>query len=121
MARTGRPRFIFDEEKLEEIRELAAEGGTIEEISKAVGCSHSTMQKSPEAMEAYHIGQNDMKLSLRHWQFLQAKSGNVQMLIWLGKIVLGQKDKTEVENTVRMLDAEIVIGGEETDADNRQT
>lgn len=120
MARPGRPRFIFDEDKLAEIRELASEGGTLVEIARAIGCSKPTMQANKAAMEAYHDGQNDMKISLRHWQFLQAKNGNPQMLIWLGKIALGQKEKTEIENTVRMVDAEIVIGGEESDADNRQ-
>ena len=36
-----------------------------------------------------------MKLSLRHWQMNAAKSGNVQMLIWLGKQYLGQRDAVE--------------------------
>ena len=116
MARTGRPKFVFDEDKLADIKDLASEGATLEEISKAVGCAKSTICANQSAMDAYHDGQNDMKISLRPWQFMQAKSGNVQMLIWLGKIVLGQKEKTEIENTIRMMDAEIVIGGE-PDAD----
>ena len=36
-----------------------------------------------------------MKLSLRHWQFNAARGGNIQMLIWLGKQYLGQRDTVE--------------------------
>ena len=113
----GRPRFVFDKDKLADITDLASEGATMEEICRYVGCSKTTFCANEEAMNAYHDGQNDMKISLRHWQMMQAKSGNVQMLIWLGKIVLGQKEKTEIENTIRMMDAEIVIGGEGPDED----
>lgn len=52
-------------------------------------------------------GVQESKLSLRHWQFLQAKSGNVQMLIWLGKNMLGQADsvKNEDNKAVEKLDS----------------
>ena len=60
-----------------------------------------------KAMEAYRWGVQESKLSLRHWQFLQAKSGNVQMLIWLGKNMLGQADnvKNEDNKAVEKLDS----------------
>lgn len=36
------------------------------------------------------------RLSLRMWQFQNAKNGNVAMQIWLGKNILDQKDRTEI-------------------------
>ena len=44
-----------------------------------------------------------MKNSLREKQYDVAMSGNVSMLIWLGKQVLGQSDKQEVEH-IRPID-----------------
>lgn len=41
----------------------------------------------------------DAKPSLRKWQWQAAKSGNVAMLIWLGKQHLGQSDKQNIETT----------------------
>jgi hypothetical protein len=35
-------------------------------------------------------------MSLRQWQLKKAKEGNVVMLIWLGKQMLGQQDKTQL-------------------------
>lgn len=98
----GRPRFAWSEERLDTVRELASEGATIAEIALAVGCADSTMRASKIAMSAFHDGQNDMRLSLRHWQFLQAKSGNTQMLIWLGKNVLGQTDSVKENDNAAM-------------------
>lgn len=40
-----------------------------------------------------------MRTSLRRMQWSKAKEGNVTMMIWLGKQVLGQKDR--VEETLR--------------------
>lgn len=37
------------------------------------------------------------KTSLRRAQFKKALGGNATMLIWLGKQMLGQKDKTEID------------------------
>lgn len=40
-----------------------------------------------------------MKTSLRRLQWKKASEGNVAMLIWLGKQILGQKER--VEETIR--------------------
>ena len=40
------------------------------------------------------------KISLRRKQMDVALSGNVSMLIWLGKQYLGQKDKTETDTKI---------------------
>ena len=79
----------------DEIRELASEGNTLEDISDLVGVSAEVIENTPEYKQAYEIGMVDMRCSLRHWQFQSAKSGNTTMLIWLGKIILGQKEETQ--------------------------
>jgi len=38
----------------------------------------------------------NLKVSLRRWQVRKARQGNVQMLIWLGKQLLGQRDKHDL-------------------------
>ena len=42
-------------------------------------------------------GWNKGKTSLRSWQMMSAKNGNVTMQIFLGKNWLGQSDKQEIE------------------------
>lgn len=85
------PKIVLDED---EIREFAAEGNTIEDISDLLGVSSNVISNHPEYKRAYELGLADMRTSLRHWQFQAAKSGNVTMLIWLGKVILGQKEET---------------------------
>ena len=79
----------------EEIRELASEGNTMEDISDLLGASAGVIGNNPEYRRAYELGMADMRCSLRHWQFQAAKSGNVTMLVWLGKVILGQKEETQ--------------------------
>lgn len=80
---------------LEAVQELASEGNTQAEIAEALGFSRSTFTHRKDLTEAYYKGVAEMKLSLRHWQFNAARGGNIQMLIWLGKQYLGQRDAVE--------------------------
>lgn len=86
----GRPRVKIN---LDEVRELASEGCTQEEICRALGIARSTFALRKDALKAYYDGFAELKISLRHWQVSCAKEGNVQMLIWLGRNLLDQKDK----------------------------
>jgi len=43
------------------------------------------------------------KIAVRRKQFQVAESGNVSMLIWLGKQWLGQTDKVETDNTQKVI------------------
>ena len=104
MGKRGRPRFVFDENKLADIFELASEGATCKEICEGLGCCEATFYTSQDAMEAFHRGQAQMKLSLRHYQFLQAKAGNVSMLIWLGRNLLGQKEQPITQEQLQQED-----------------
>lgn len=85
---------------LEEIRELAGEGNTQEDIADVLGVSVDIFDRA-DVQDAYRVGMSDMRVSLRHMQYQCAKSGNVSMLTWLGKIYLGQKEETV--NTVNLV------------------
>lgn len=77
---------------LEEVRELASEGNTQADIAKALGFARSTFANRPDLKEAYQAGLAELRVNLRHWQVQAAKSGNIQMLIHLGKVLLNQSE-----------------------------
>jgi hypothetical protein len=78
----------------EQVQKLAAIGCTHQEISDIVGCSHDTLTR--RFRKEIEFGRANAKASLRRKQWETALSGNVTMLIWLGKQVLGQSDKQEI-------------------------
>lgn len=90
----------------EQVRKLAAIGCTHEEIASVVGCSQDTIAR--RFLEDVEYGRSQGKSSLRRKQWEMAMSGNVTMLVWLGKQYLGQSDKQTVENTFE--DFEVIIG-----------
>jgi len=87
----------------EQVQKLSAIGCTDKEISDIVGCSHDTLTR--RFKEELIAGRATGKASLRRKQWEVALSGNVTMLIWLGKQQLGQTDKQEVksETTERII------------------
>jgi hypothetical protein len=87
----------------EQVQKLAAIGCTDKEIAEIVGCSHDTLTRRFKDMLI--AGRATGKASLRRKQWEVALSGNVTMLIWLGKQQLGQTDKQEVksETTERVI------------------
>lgn len=93
----GRPKKIID---LEQIREMASEFCTQEEISRDMGFSRSLFLRRKDIKDAYESGMLSGRASLRHYQFLLARSGNYQMLIWLGKQYLDQKEPINKDEAV---------------------
>lgn len=87
----GKPKIELD---IDDIRELASEGNTIEDIGTLLGVSNTVIVENEEYKRAYEMGLCDMRAMLRHSQFQSAKSGNTSMLIWLGKVLLGQREET---------------------------
>ncbi len=61
------------------------------EIGHILGCSPDTLQRNYAAV--IEEGRSQGKSSLKRKQYEVAMSGNVTMLIWLGKIKLGQVDQ----------------------------
>jgi len=76
------------------VQELAEFGCTNTEIAQFYGCSESTIRRN---YDEYLIkGRASGKTRLRQLQWKVAEKGNVTMLIWLGKQVLGQSENPMV-------------------------
>lgn len=90
MAKMGRKPIEVDP-KL--VHDLAAIGCKTVEISTILNVSVDTLDR--RFAEEMDKGRANLRTSLRRWQLEAAKKGNVTMLIWLGKQLLGQTDKTE--------------------------
>ena len=89
----ARPKkYNIDTKQLEK---LAAFGCTDTEIASFFGCSSDLIRKSYS--ENLTKGRDAGKIRLRKLQWNAAEKGNVTMLIWLGKQVLGQVEKSEVK------------------------
>jgi len=91
----GRPKkYNID---VEQVEKLAGLGCTNIEIASFFGCDESLIRKSYS--ENLVKGRENGKIRLRQWQMKAAQRGNVAMLIWLGKQMLGQSDKQEITTT----------------------
>lgn len=73
---------------------MAGRGATTEEIAAKLGCSKDTLERRFAA--ALQKGRMDCTMSLRGKQYELAMDGNATMLVWLGKQLLGQMDKTDI-------------------------
>lgn len=77
----------------EVVSALAAAGLTQVECAAALKCSVDTIQR--HYLDAYNLGKANLCSGLRKKQVEIAMKGNITMLIWLGKNLLGQSDKLE--------------------------
>jgi hypothetical protein len=75
------------------VQDLAALGCKTTEIASVTGVSVDTLDR--RFADEMAKGRDNLRVSLRRWQLEAAKKGNVTMLIWLGKQLLGQSDKIE--------------------------
>ena len=80
-----------------EVEKLSSFGCTNTEIASFFGCSKDLIGKSYSTNVTK--GKENGKIRLRQWQMKSAQKGNVAMLIWLGKQMLGQADKQEITTT----------------------
>ena len=93
--KVGRPKkYDLDTSQIEK---LASFGCTNTEIASFFDCSETTLTRNYGGFLTK--GRDKGKIRLRQLQWKQAEKGNVSMLIWLGKQVLGQTEKSEVEWT----------------------
>lgn len=113
-ASTGRPPIPID---LDEAFRLGTIGCTIDECAIAFDCSVAHLTSSPEFLEAHKKGLLNVKKSLRRQQIEMAAEGNATMAIWLGKQLLGQRDKQDMHidqpQTINVL-----IGGNDYKGEN---
>jgi predicted transcriptional regulator len=89
----GRPKGSTKPFDLQLVKSLARIGCTADEIATIVGVSRATLFR--RAKSEIHQGNDEMRMSLRRWQYEKAKEGSVPMLIWLGKQYLGQRDRID--------------------------
>lgn len=83
---------------LDLIEKLAAIHCTNTEIAATVGCDSSLLSK-PRYSGIIAKGKERGKTSLRRKMFETAMGGNVTMMIWLSKQLLGHVDKKEIDHT----------------------
>lgn len=88
----GRPKKEVDARLVEQ---LASIGCTMGEIAAAADCSVDTLER--RFADVIAKGQENGKTRLRKKQIEVALAGNVSMLIWLGKQMLGQAEKVEAK------------------------
>jgi predicted transcriptional regulator len=86
------------------VENLSRIGCTQDEIASIVGCTARTLRS--RAAEAMARGQDEMRASIRRWQYEKAKGGSVPMLIWLGKQYLGQRDRQDTLLTEAVVEIE---------------
>lgn len=91
MAKAGRPRLDLN---VDDMEKLAAMCCTMNEIASFFGCSVDTLENNYS--DIIKKGRNKGKMSIRREQYAAAMKGNITMLIWLGKQLLDQQDKTQV-------------------------
>lgn len=94
MKKTGRKLKSINAGQVEK---LASYGCTNCEIADFFSVDEATIRK--RFSENIAKGRNCGKIRLRKIQFEKAMRGNVPMLIWLGKNILGQQDKQEIEHS----------------------
>lgn len=100
MATMGRPRIEIDWNEFDKLCGLQC---SLEEIAGWFNCSVDTIENRVKEVhgitfsEYFKQKRSSGKISLRRKQYETAMSGNVSMLIWLGKQYLNQKDKIEQE------------------------
>lgn len=87
----GRPKADIDPVKLRKLAEIHC---TVDEIAAVMGCSKDTLERRFAAV--IREGKEQGKMSLRRLQWKRAQAGSDKMLIWLGKQLLGQKDRHEL-------------------------
>ena len=79
---------------MDSVRRMAACGCTDSEIATICGCSVTTIKR--RCREALDTGRARLNMSVRRTQIRMMRKGSATMAIWLGKQLLGQKDRQEI-------------------------
>ena len=99
----GRPPIEFD---LVEIEELSRSHCTFVELSRFYNCSEKAVEEryrtDQDFKQAVDRGRFEAIKGLRRKQLEMAMDGNTQMAVWMGKQLLGQTDKQEIDQLSRV-------------------
>lgn len=103
--KTGRPPLDIDPQVVEELARIDC---TMIEIASAVGCSVDTLER--RFADIIERGRMECRRSIRRMQFRAAQEGNVTMMIWLGKMQLGQRETVRQElSGIDVLPQKIIV------------
>lgn len=91
----GRPLIEIDPRQVEQ---LAGMHCTNEEIASVIGCSKDTIERRFAAV--MQKGRANGKISLRRMIWQKCVDGNVTMMIFLSKQLLGYKDRIENDTNI---------------------
>lgn len=91
LPKIGRPPAEISSELVEG---MASVGATNQEIAEFLGVNVSTLTR--RFAEKLSKTRSGMRVKLRRVQMQSALSGNVAMMIWLGKQILDQKERAEI-------------------------
>ena len=96
----GRPPAVID---LLTVERAAAIGCPVEDIAALLGIGRRTlydhMERDPAVADAIEKGRGTGRATIRRMQWEKASTGDTSMLIWLGKILCGQRDTSIVAVT----------------------
>ena len=101
----GRPQFNLSDDEFEQLITMVRIQCTQEEICRIHSVTDKTLNEAlkrrgePGFSEFYKKHQDEGRASLRRAQWKAAQSGNPTMLVWLGKQMLGQRDKQDFDLT----------------------
>ena len=99
----GRPLFELSDSDFEKLVSMIRIQCTQEEVCGVFGVTDKTLNEAlrrrdePGFSELFKRHQDEGKASLRRSQWKVAQDGNPTMLIWLGKQMLGQRDKQDID------------------------
>ena len=103
-AKGGRPRLVLTEDGAHMVEAMASYGCTVSEIAVAMGVAESTLRAQHNRAvfeEALIKGGESLKTRVRRAQISILENGSTAMAIFLGKNVLGQSDRAEIQVTER--------------------
>jgi hypothetical protein len=96
----GRPSAVID---LLTVERAASIGCPVEDIAALLGIGRRTlydhMERDPAVADAIEKGRGTGRATVRRMQWEKAQTGDTSMLIWLGKILCGQRDTSVVAVT----------------------
>jgi AraC-like DNA-binding protein len=111
----ARPKKNIDAEQVEA---LAGINCTTEEIASVLGCSKDTLERrfAANLKKGRHHGRS----SLRRKMWKKVEDGNITMMIWLSKQMLGYKDKIEEQATVKTQEVIQIDWADEGDSEDKK-
>jgi len=87
--KVGRPKLDIDAEQVTRLARLHC---TMQEMADFFGCHRETLRENFSSQIDKGRSEGNISLRRKQWQ-MAVEKGNVVMLIWLGKQMLGQRNE----------------------------